>query len=324
MANTQEFSPIRVDEFGSSKPDDFDATVLDGYAVIRKSQKEKYGLYVERVLQIDGMDQPYIERDYLGFLSNQQQTRVNFAPSRDGKTFANGATEEDILSLVTGEGKLKPEEEIEYSGPYIIGTGKKLQPGNWSQFVETVKRLFPDPDHPEDVTKTTFAPLLDPKLQVRFDFARGHRFHFVRLPQDDKIKRGKNKDKEGGDTSGDFTVLCAQAYLGEVGVGTNTQAQSTSVKPATGAATSQPSQSSQPGAVASSNGDLKSRLEQMVLINLASRDDLPIKRHMVNGPVLKELPGNEMGPAMAILNDESWILSPDRPWKSDKGMLSLG
>lgn len=312
MANTQEFSPIRVDEFGSSKPDDFDALVLDGYAVIRKSQKEKYGLYVEWVLQIDGMDQPYIERDYLGFLANQQQTRVNFAPSKDGKTFANGASEEDILSLVTGEGKLKPEEEIEYSGPYIIGTGKKLQPGNWSQRVDTIKRLFPDPEHPEDINKHTFAPLNDPKLQVRFDFAKGHRFHFVRLDQDNK--KGSKKDKEGGgDTSGDFKVLCAQAYLGEAQG--QVQGSSTSIKP------------SNTSVQASTNGDLSSRVEIEVLTalsNLASQNKLPIKRALINGTVVGKFPGAEMGPALAHLNDEAWMGNAERPWKLESGHLSLG
>jgi hypothetical protein len=318
MAN--QFSPIAIDDFGTSKPDDFDAVVLDTYAAIHVSQKGKYGLYVDRVLQIDGIDEPYIERDYLDFLANQQGTRINLVPSKDGTSIAGGATEEDILALVSGEGKIKPEEEIEYTGPYVVGTATKLRPSNWSQFVISVKRLFPDPNNPEDVNKTTFAPLNNPNTKVRFDFAKGHKFHFQRLDQDANLRR-KNKDKEGGGDTGEFKVLCATAYLGEGNVAATVK--SGTLASTTTAGSSTPSSSTS----VSTNGDFTSRLESNILTvlgNLAGEGKLPIKRALINGPVVKEFPGAEMGLALKHLNDETWMGAEDRPWKLDKGMLSLG
>jgi hypothetical protein len=317
MADTQ-YAPIAVDEFGSSRPDDFDATWIDSYAAIHKSAKEKYGVYVDIVLQIDGIDEPYTEKTYLDYLGNQAGDKINLAPSKDQKTFA-GASEEDLLALVNDEGTLSEDQEHEHTGPYVIGTAKKLRPGAWSQMVESIKRLYPDPNNPEDVSKTVFPPLLDPGTKYRLDFPKGYRFHFMRLPQDANIKR-KSKNKEGGDTGGnEFLVLCATQAHGPAEGGTKAGSKA-SAKPVSGS-TPAPAAAS-----TSSSDDLESQVESAVVEVLSEMSDsLPVKRSSINGAVVKKFKGAEMSKALKFLNDASWMSSNERMWTvDDKGMIGLG
>lgn len=132
-----------------------------------------------------------------------------------------------------------------------------------------------------------------------------------------KFWQGVVNKSEHFSTSGDFTVLCAQAYLGTGDVPVSNVSNSATSTAVTSNVSPAPS----------SNGDLSSRVEMEVLQALsvlASQGKLPIKRALINGTVVGKFPGVEMGQALSHLNNESWMGSSERPWKLNNGELNLG
>jgi len=189
------FQALGVDDFGSTRPDDFDGAIKGARYIAFKWPNSQYGhaLYAE----ITFLPDPDSGFEEFSEVYKVGSLKFNF-PSLDGKTLAGpeDISIEDYETLADD-----PEAEIEegmeelYKGPFVVtvaksGADRKLPNSHWSQFMKAVKDLYP-PDDPEaDPDGTSFPTQLNIDAMLA-----GYRFHFLRVDEDSTKRKKKDNGK---------------------------------------------------------------------------------------------------------------------------------
>jgi hypothetical protein len=216
MAKTDKEQPIfqalGVDDFGSTRPDDFDGAIKGARYIAFKWPNSQYGhaLYAE----ITFLPDPDSGFEEFSEVYKVGSLKFNF-PSLDGKTLAGpeDISVDDYETLADDPEAFIPEGEEElYKGPFVLTivkdrdkkTDRKLPNSHWSQFMKAVKDLYP-PDDPEaDPDGTSFPTQLNIDAMLA-----GYRFHFLRVDEDNT----KRKKKDNG--KGPFQILVPTDALGK-------------------------------------------------------------------------------------------------------------
>lgn len=300
-------------ETGSGRPDDFDATIVSNRFRLKRYSDNtyKHGIYAEIGLQIDGEDEIYYEQQMIAGPTNYEGTALNLVISPDGKHLAGppDVTKEDWLALGRGdEGTtMVAGTEDSYTGNFLVSLRQGWTPKYHAhaQLLDSIKMLYPDPNDPKG---TTFP------LTPAADSIVGYRFHFKRLPQDERMK-SKKKD---GKPQQEYTVLCATDALGKVevkGVGKKTTAAT--AKPANASA----SATTATAATTDDGDSFESRLEAAILELL---DENPKPLTELRSQILNSFKtGADKGSAIKLVNNAKWMGSDARPWTNNDGALSI-
>lgn len=297
-------------ETGSGRPDDFDATIVSNKFRFKRYSENtfKHGIFAEIGLQIDGEEEIYYEQQMIAGPTNYEGTALNLVISPDGKHLAGppDVTKEDWLALGRGDdgATMVTGTEDSYTGNFLVSLRQGWTPKYHAhaQLLDSIKMLYPDPNDP----KGTLFP-----LSPGADSIVGYRFHFKRLPQDDRMKSKKKKDD--GKPQQEYTVLCATDALGKVEV--KSGGKKTTAKPASASA---------PATAAASTDDgdsFESRLETAIL-ELLSEDSQPLTE--LRSQVLNSFKsGADKGAAIKLINNAKWMSNADRPWTNNNGALSI-
>jgi hypothetical protein len=307
MAKTQKEQPkfnvmsTHPDDFGSSRPDNFIATVLDELFALRPSSRKKEGqpfpshhLYVNLTFEMeDGSE--YKESVFVTtILDMNDPSKINYAPSPDQAHLAgpdDANTVDDYIALATGQAEIEDGKEDEYQGPYCVGYGTKIPQGACWQLHETFKVRLEEDGQDTEFLRTQ-----------RSDVMKGYKLQFARLDQDPKIKRSPKE----GEKDQNFKVLSV------VDIVESPKKSKKASKEETKSTTSKTTKKDS----AKDDDDIESLVENAVLA-LLPEDNSSVTKKSILPEVLNAL-GDQKGQGIKLMNNMKWLNSTDRPWFSNE------
>lgn len=317
-----EFGTPRIDTIGAGE-----ITKLV-YALHPTKDNLSFWASVDCHIESDELSQPHVERYSIGFVSNKDRDRINFAPSEDGRTIAGpeGLDYDMLLELYNGAktgtkwGEIvdpnnpdKMINEIElcqgHTCIYFCDANgrpflRKLPPSNFTQFIFAIL------GDPKREGKEDFKPLLQPgeiQLSDRLDIFEGFVFDWRREEQEFKMKDKDGKEQEGYDV----LVPCALVSKpsGENKVNSTTS-NANAKSSASSAASSSPSTSA-------STTEYPEALTDHIYKTLADMTG-PQTLTKWASKALKSAPSELKALLIDAKSDEGYLYSEDRPWSFDK------